>query len=418
MVSMSTGRTRFAVATLLLALAFVLNACAPSQLRVDDGTVQAKVEQRAKLEQSGAFRVYASVPSDEEALRLFGLPLSERGIQAVWFRVVNDSDHRARFVPYSVDPEYFPPNEVAYMFRKKYSRDTLQDIESLLLKASMPRVVPPRSTRSGYVFTHENPGTKAFNVDIYYPNGVAPSEQFTFFVDVPGFTPDHASVDFNSLYEADEIHDYSLEEFRAVLADWPCCTVNQDGSRAGRPWSVIFVAPGEELLRALLRAEWYETSLSKDPKYLSNIDYLYGRPPDARFKKLREEGSNRNEMLIWLAPVRVDGMPVWVAQVNHAISRFFGLGNYFFGARVDPDMNEGRNYLLQDLWYSQALEAFAFSATGADVSPEAPRLDFNGKPWFIEPYRLVLWVSGEPVSLKDARDEKWDPVVVTREDEK
>ena len=412
---MNAGRFRI-LASLHLAALLLLAACASQDLRIgeDSASAQAVVESRAISSRSGSFVVSTSVPSEEEALRIFGVPLADRGVQAVWLRIKNEGSRRARFAPYSIDPEYFPPHEIAYVFRKRYSRQARGDLETHLLSLSMPRVLPPDSVRSGYVFTHADPGTKAFNVDIHYTSGDLPNEHFTFFVEVPGFTPDHAAVDFKSLYEPEDVEDLSIEEFRAALADWPCCTSNREGSGPGRPWTVAFIAPGPELLSALLRAEWQETSLDTNPNYLNNIDYMYGRPPDARFKKMRDEGSNRNEMILWLAPVRVDGKPVWIAQVNHAISRFFGLADYFFGARIDPDMDEGRNFLLQNFWYAQSLEAFAFSKTGVEVPVEEPRLDFNGMPWFSDSYRLILWISGEPVGLHKAHDLRWDDILEAR----
>ncbi len=398
---------------LLSAAALLIVSCAGNTVRFD-ASPQAEVESRQMVQEAGAFRVAASVPSTEEAERLFGIPLQDRGIQPVWLEIRNDGDDRARFVPYSVDREYFPSHEVAYMFRKGLSDQALADLETHLLEQTLPRRINPNSTVSGYVFTHAEPGTKAFNVDIYYANGEAPNEHFTFFINVPGFEPDHASVDFESLYASEEIADYSVDEFRQALADWPCCTTNHDGSLEGRPYLVFFVAHGKDLLQALLRAEWQETSLSSDPNYLISIDYLFSRPPDARFRKLRDEGSNRNEMALWLAPVRVEGKPVWVAQIKHAISRFFGLGDYFFGQRIDPDVDEGRNFMLQNMWYAQALEAYAFSGTSVVVPVDDPRLDFNGQPWFSDRYRLILWISGDPVSLKSARDMKWDRVIEAR----
>ena len=414
MFGMNAAILRFVVFGLLLA-ALACTGCSTKAYRVADEP-QATVESRSLTAESGDIQIRTSVPSREEAEQLFGLPLQDRGIQAVWLEVINRGALRARFVPYSVDPEYFPPHEVAYMFRKRFSRDSLDAIETRLLSLSMPRTIPANSTASGYVFTHEAPGTKAFNVDIYYADAASPNEHFTFFVDVPGFTPDHASVDFAGLYAPEAVRDYDVESFRNALAEWSCCTSNHDGIENGRPWNIAFVAHGRDLLRALLRADWQETSLNKDPNYLLNIDYLFNRPPDARFRQLREEGSNRNEIALWLAPARVEGSPVWLGRIDHAISRFFGLGDYFLGARIDPNADEGRNFLLQNMWYSQSLEAFAFSNTGVEVSPDTPRLDFNGQPWFADGYRLVLWISGEPVPLSSIQDMQWDPVVDARRD--
>jgi len=65
------------------------------------------------------------------------------------------------------------------------------------------RYIHPGETRSGFVFTHVEPGTKGFNVDLYGSGGG--SQQFAFFVEVPGFEPDHAAVDFDALYDPSEL---------------------------------------------------------------------------------------------------------------------------------------------------------------------------------------------------------------------
>ena len=87
-------------------------------------------------------------------------------------------------------------------------------------------------------------------------------------------------------------------------------------------------------------------------------------------------------MGIWLAPIRVDGVPVWMVQIKHAIGRMFEIGEMFLGVKLDPDVDDGRNFLLQNLWYSQSLKAFAWSATGIEVPKEEPLLDFRNNPFF------------------------------------
>lgn len=392
----------------LLPVLLLLSACAANTYRYDDSP-QMAVEQRAVTQEKGSFRVSTSVPSLDESQALFGLPLHKRGIQAVWLEIANDSPLRARFAPYSLDPEYFPPYEVAYMHRKGYSKEAHAAMESYLDALSMPRTIPPGETVSGYVFTHSDPGTKSFNVDIHYTGGEARNEHFTFDVIVPGFLPDHAEVDFKALYEQDEFSELDVDSFRAAIrSDLACCTSNHDGTQEGRPVNVVFVAHGRDLLRAFLRAGWTETASIKDNNLLLSIDYYYGRAPDTVLRKRRKHGTERNEVTLWLAPMTVDGTPVWIAQAKHAIGRLFDVGEYFFGVRLDPYADEGRNYLLQDMWYGQSLLGFAWSATGKAVPQDSPLLDFNGNPWYSDGFITVLWISGEPVSLKAARGYKWD----------
>ncbi len=366
------------------------------------------IEQRAVTQELGAFKVRASVPGDEEAAQLFGIDLTRRGIQAVWLEVTNKTGARARFAPYSVDHGYFPPHEVAYMYRKQFSKQGWLDMEKRFFELSMPRYIGAGDTVSGFVFTHAEIGTKSFNVDIFYTDGESGLEHFTFFINVPGFTPDHAKIDFQGIYPTKKISNVDLATFRHTVAELTCCTTNSDGRGKGPPIEIILVAKGADLLQALLRAGWSETSSKRSEKYLTAAEYFLGRPADAIFRKGRDKTTERNEMAVWLAPIRVDGVPVWVAQMKHAIGRRYEIEEQFLGVQLDPDINDGRNYLLQDLWYAQALKQFAWSDSSIRVPKASPELDFNNNAWFSDGYRAIIWVSGEPVSLSEVTNLQWD----------
>lgn len=372
-----------------------------------------EIVQRAQTQELGAFRVQAAVPSDEEAEALFGIPLTRRGIQAVWLKVTNNSDLRARFAPYSVDNNYFPPHEVAYMYRKQFSKQGWLDMEKRFYEMSMPRYLGAGETVSGFVFTNAQAGTKSFNVDLFLSGNKTEYEHFTFFINVPGFTPDHAEVNFKDLYDPGELQDVNVEDFRTLVEQMPCCTTNSDGKLMGQAIDTIIVSSGLNLLQALLRAGWSETSYTRSDSYLNISDYFLGRPPDAIFRKGRDKTTERNEMGLWLTPIRVEGVPVWVAQIKHAIGRRYKIEEQFLGVKLDPDINDGRNFLLQNFWYSEALIQYAWSASGWKVDESNPELDFNNNAWFSDGYRLVMWVSGEPVSHSEVNRIDWDPVAVS-----
>jgi len=394
-------------------LAFFLASCSITPYK-HDSFENFDIEQRAVTQELGAFKVRASVASDEEAVELFGIPLNRRGIQAVWLEMTNSSGHRARFAPYSIDDNYFPPHEVAYMYRKQFSKQGWLDMEQRFYELSMPRFLGAGETVSGFVFTNTDPGTKNFNVDIFHSDAEGGYEQFTFFLTVPGFIPDHAEIDLESMYSADEILDVDMDALRSVVEELPCCTTNSDGQGKGQPIEIVLVAKGRELLQALLRGGWAETSYERNDNYLNATDYLFGRPPDAIFRKGRDKTTERNELGVWLAPIRADGRPVWVTQIKHAIGRRYKIEEQFLGVRLDPDINDGRNYLLQNLWYAQALKQYAWSDSSQNVSRNSPQLDFNGNAWFSDGFRIVIWISGDPVALDEAKRIHWDRVVEAR----
>lgn len=369
------------------------------------------VEQRAVLQETGEFTVRASVPGQDEAEGIFGVPLYDAGIQPVWLEIANDSDARARVVLSSIDPQYFSPLEVAYLHKNRFSAEGLSELERYLHDSALPRQIAAHQTVSGFVFTHASSGTKAFNLDIFRTTGTADYEQFTFFVEVPGFVPDHSEIEFEKLYAANEISRTDLPGLRHLIEQMPCCTTNREGVVQGGPIQVFFVAPGRDLLQALLRAGWSESSYERDEDYLAAADYLFGRAPDAIFRKGRDKTTERIELALWLAPAITDGEPVWVGQLKHAIGRRYAIGEMFFGVRLDPDVNDARNFILQNLWYTQSLEHWAWSKSGNRVPQDMPQTDFHGNPWFTkDPYRLVLWVSGEPMALSEASLIEWDRV--------
>jgi hypothetical protein len=393
-------------------LTFTLVACSTASYKHESFS-SFQVEQRAVTREQGEIQVRASVPGPVEAEKIFGIPIYKRGIQPVWLEITNNSANPARFVLISVDQEYFSPLEVAYMHKKHFSKQGWMDMEEYLYETAMPRQIAAGETASGFVYTNASAGTKSFNVDVYYTGDrKAEYEEFTFYIEVPGFVPDHAEVDFEGLYEASTIRELDSDGLRNAMAKMPCCTTNRDGHGQGQALNIVLVANGEEILQSLLRAGWSETSYDKDDNYLNNANYLFERPPDAVFRKSRgrSKTTERNELSLWLAPLRTDGKAVWIAQIKHAIGRRYQIEEIFFGSAQDPDVDDGRNFLLQNLWYSQTLEAVAYSRTGIVVPMEDPVIDFNDNPFFTDGIRVVMWLSADPVALQDTRNMNWDVI--------
>jgi hypothetical protein len=167
------------------------------------------------------------------------------------------------------------------------------------------------------------------------------------------------------------------------------------------------VGSGRDALTALLRSGWYEVARPSTQIEQLRSPQLYGRVPDAVFRLARGGKAERNELRIWMAPIRVAGEPVWVAQMTHYVERPTRLGTALLEARLDPDVDDARNYMLQRMWYSQALARFAFVEgerldTAADLSAF-----FEGSRFFSDGHRLVLWLSAEPISLLEAENMNW-----------
>jgi hypothetical protein len=391
-------------------LLITLSACATRPYHYES-TDTLPIRERADTQTEGDIKISASVPGADEALAIFGIPVYERGIQPVWLEIVNNSPERVRFAPTALDPKYFSPLEVAYIHRKGFSKEARAQMDRRFHDSAMPRQIPAGETRSGYVFTHASKGTKSFNIDIFSADT---DYSFAFFVTVPGFVPDHADIDFNKLYTPEEVQDYDLKGFRNGLASVPKTTTDQSGQNPGLPIGIVIVGDGIDVLKALLRAGWYESPKTNDADQLDKAHYLYGRTPDAVFRIQRSNKKDRNELLLWMAPLRVDGKQVWLAQANHFIGQRTQLEQIIFGARVDPDIDDGRDYFMQNLWYSQSLEKLAWLARNDAISIENSRLDFNESEYFTDGHVAVMWLSGKPVSLLEAKSMDWDSPPFTK----
>src|SRR4051812_28807953 len=67
----------------------------------------------AQTQQQEGVEVAIAVLDARQSRRFFGVPMSRRGIQPVWVRIVNRSDAPCRLHLVSIDPNYFSPYEAA-----------------------------------------------------------------------------------------------------------------------------------------------------------------------------------------------------------------------------------------------------------------------------------------------------------------
>jgi len=393
------------IGVLLIIAVTLLVACStapykPAEINVDS------LRERAEIQTFEPLTVKAAVPGAGESETLFGVPLYDNGVQPVWLEITNAGDENIRFAMVSVDPDYFSPLEVSYTLRKGYSREARAAMDKRFHDSGIRRFIEPGETVSGFVFTHLSPGTKSFNVDLF---GVKTMQNFAFFIQVPGFKPDHAEIDFKRLYSRDETRELTTEEFRDSMGDLSVYTANKDAVPSGLPVNVVIVGNGIDVLRALLRAGWYESIAASSGNSASGQEtyYLYGRKPDAVFRFQRNKSDDRNELRVWMAPMRVDGEAVWLGQITNFVGQRSYIEKVFFDAHLDPDVDDARDFLLQNIWYSQGLQSFAWSNAGESIPFDQPGTDFNGNPFFTDGFRAVLWFSGAPNSLLDTARLNW-----------
>jgi len=376
---------------------------------------------RAVSETRDGVTVTVAVPTPSEARELFGFKAGKKGIQAVWVEVANGSGYDYWFMPHALDQDYYSPLEVAWMGRRRYTRDARRDMERALHERAMPLRVPAGRTISGYAFVNQTLGARHVLVELVGDHQDVLS--FDFLVKVPALDTDYQQVDFESLYPGFE--DLDLDRLRRWLERQPATVTNQKGSRLGDPLNIVVVGSNEAVWPAFVRAGWHVTeTMSASSVWKTMVSsvlrrrylyspisplYVWGRPQDIALQKARATVDERNHLRLWLAPVTCNGEHVWLGQISRDIGvRFTTKSPTISTHKIDPDVDETRSCLLQELIYAQGVAAFAF-VTGVGAAPiEVPRGNLTGDPYFTDGLRVVLFLSEDRVPIDRLDFIEWE----------
>lgn len=248
---------------------------------------------------------------------------------------------------------------------------------------------------------------------------------FTFFVQIPGMRVDYRMVDFDSLYPPDEIRDVDEDGLRGALEELPCCTTNQTGDRLGDPMNLVAIGDFNDIAAAFARRGWlpaeetYSTAVWKTVKsYLFGSRYryspvsplfFYGRGQDFAHQKPRHNIHERNHLRLWYSPLQFQGKPVFVGQVSRDIGVRFTTKTWPpVTHKIDPDVDEARHSVVEDLLFSHTLSEFGFVKGVGRVTPSNPRTNLTGDPYFTDGLRAVIILDQGPTSLKEIKNLEWE----------
>jgi hypothetical protein len=107
-----------------------------------------------------------------------------------------------------------------------------------------------------------------------------------------------------------------------------------------------------------------------------------------------------------MSPARFDGKPLWMGQISRDIGVRF-TRKTITTHKIDPNVDETREFLLEDLAYAQSLWKFGYAEGAVEAPIEQPRGNLTGDPYFTDGYRLVLWVTSTPVDIADLQVVRW-----------
>jgi hypothetical protein len=377
---------------------------------------------RIKSETKGNVTVSTAVPTRQETWKIFKVDLYGVGIQPVWLRITNRSDAPVSVLTSSIDPEYFSPNEAAYRSKGFFRGKTEMKRANFFDNMGLHPHVAPQFSEEGFVFTRVDEGTKYFTVDLISTKDY---KRYTYLMEVPGLKIDSSRVDFAALYKPEEIKDLTLDQLRKELEKFPCCTFSKKGKLIGDPVNLVVVGSREDALSSFIRAGWRETEIKKGQvfktlkAYLNGTPYdyapmstlwLFNRPQDAGYQKPRETPHERNHFRLWMTPWRYQGQPVWIGAISRDIGLRYTLKSPFFFIthKIDSDVDETREYLLEDLMEVKAVKKVGYAKGVGEVPITDPKYNPMNDPWYSDGLRLVLFLSEEPVSIEEVETLDWE----------
>jgi hypothetical protein len=238
--------------------------------------------------------------------------------------------------------------------------------------------------------------------------------ELTFSVPVPGIAVDYHRRDFRALL-AGPVEDYSAVPALAQrLQAMPAATTNRRGTGSGDPANLVVIGAFDALLSAFA-ARWDETEavtlatcwktsrafLLGSPYRYSPVSplYLFGRSQDVALQRSRRSINERLHLRLWLAPLRFRGRPVWVGQVSRDIGvRFTARAWNLTTHRIDPEVDEARDYVVEDLLEAGRVEAAGYVDGVGACDRTRPRRNLTGDPYFTDGRRAVVLVSAARTS--------------------
>jgi hypothetical protein len=307
-------------------------------------------------------------------------------------------------LPTAIDPDYLAPLEVSFGYHKAFATDANEALAAHLLSLKFPirNLIQPGSSASGYIFTNWIRGMKVVDVDLL---GDDFSQNFTFFIPNPDSSIGQGIIDrMESMFSASELQNAESEaDLRKALEKLPCCVSNENGGRSGEPLNVVIIGALDDWTTAFTRRGYRYQVL--------NPRYAFERAQDISGRKL-SRGYTRAQahtIRLWQTPIRYRDKPVWVAQASTRLGgRFAEKAPTEVTSPINPEVDEARYDLAQELAYSQALIKIGFIKGSGRPQPTAEEEGSRGLHYTTDGLRVVLVFGDRPASLEEIDFFDWE----------
>ncbi len=398
--------------------------------------------ERVQTQQQDGIEVRVAVLGSRESDHFFGVPLGRHGIQPVWLEIQNASPGPLFFDRVHLDPNYYPPLEAAmishFAIAKRLAgygamawfflplivfilplkvlgaRRANRLMDDYFREHAFPLgAIAVGSRAGGFVFTSLDDGTKIVRVRLHAQDR---TRDMVFSAPVPGLVIDYRHRPFEGLHDSDAMVDCDPQALHDKLRTQPRATTNRLGTREGDPANLVVIADFETLQIAF-GTRWDETEtislktcwktakaflLGSHYRYspVSPL-FMYGRSQDFALQRARRTINERLHLRLWLTPLRFEQKSVWVGQISRDIGvRFTHRTWNLTTHRIDPDIDDARDYVIEDLMGTAHLDRMGY-VEGVDATPAGhPRRNLTGDPYETDGYRAVLILSATPTEPK------------------
>jgi hypothetical protein len=242
---------------------------------------------------------------------------------------------------------------------------------------------------------------------------------FAFSLDIPGLDVRIEPDDTSGSRKLEETDENSLCVW---LEAQPRTTTDKGGNVEGDPLNLVVVGDANTV-RLAFGGRWdpaevitVSTCLKMAKAFVFDSEYRYspvsslyvgGVTQDLAMQRARAVINERIHLRLWRTPMALEGQQVWIGQISRDIGVRFTLKTWNLTThKIDPDMDEARDYVTDNLMAARRVSRVGYVAGVGAASPSAPRKNLTGDPYFTDGLRAIIVLSSKST---EASFFDWEP---------
>ena len=113
-------------------------------------------------------------------------------------------------------------------------------------------------------------------------------------------------------------------------------------------------------------------------------------------------------MRIWLAPIKFMDKRVWIGSTTRDVGTDVDKVKDFLTKKIDPDLNETRSFLVEDMALSQSVNKIGYLSNSDPTNKDNPNINYKNQAWWSDGLVLVLLFDDLPNTIGDITFYDWE----------